>query len=252
VERWATPHFAAQAEYWRHLGTAADVLERDGVWAVRTGISSNTENGVVSTGAVAEAVAAEFLAWLSDVPASWLCAEGNDETPSVLVSAGCRPENDAWEMSADVDHIDVDAPDGITIVSVSSEAELDAWLDVAGPCGWLDTPGDRDARRQLHVGLGFATPLCLYVGLRDDVPVAMASAFYGQEIVYLTDLAVLGHERGRGIGRSLAATRLDEGRRRGCKTAVLAASPNGAKLYRALGFEAHRQPSDRWFYLPEG
>jgi len=240
----------AQAAYFRHLGTssAADVLERDGAYAVRTGVSSNTENGVVSAGPVAEAVASELIAWLRGVPASWLCAEGDDAR--VLVDAGCRPDNDAWEMHGAVGDVEPDPPAGITIVPVTSERELDAWLDVAGPCGWFDDAADRRARRELLVGLGLAAPLFLYVAFRGDRPVAMASAFYAGELAYLTDLAVLDDERRRGIGRALALTRLRQARELGCRTAVLGPSPDGAKLYGALGFETHRQPRDRWFYLP--
>ena len=32
--------------------------------------------------------------------------------------------------------------------------------------------------------------------------------------------------------------------------AVLDPSPDGAKLYESLGFDVHRQLTDRWFYLP--
>jgi hypothetical protein len=32
--------------------------------------------------------------------------------------------------------------------------------------------------------------------------------------------------------------------------AVLAASPDGAALYKTLGFVTHAQPVERWFYLP--
>ena len=243
---------AAQAAYFRHLGTsrAADVVEREGVYAVRTGIASNTENGVVSSIAVTEMLAAEVTAWLTGVPASWVCTAHDDETPRVLVAAGCQPENNAWEMHGRVGEVEVDVPEGIAIVPVTSERELDAWLDVAGPCGWLDTAADRRARRELHLGRAFGGPQCLYVAYRGERPVGMAAAFYTDELVYLTDLAVLDDEQRRGIGRALAMTRLREARERGCTTAVLGASPDGAMLYRTLGFEAHRQPSDRWFYLP--
>ena len=78
----------------------------------------------------------------------------------------------------------------------------------------------------------------------------MASAFYTRDVVLLEWLAVLDEEQRRGIGTALAATRLRDARERGCSTAVLAPTEDGAKLYGTLGFETHRQPSDRWFYLP--
>jgi GNAT superfamily N-acetyltransferase len=78
----------------------------------------------------------------------------------------------------------------------------------------------------------------------------MASAFFGEKLALLTAVAVLEPERRRGVGRSLALARLREARERGCTRAVLDPSPDGAKLYATLGFETHRQPPDRWFYLP--
>lgn len=66
----------------------------------------------------------------------------------------------------------------------------------------------------------------------------------------LSAVGVLDDEQRRGIGRALAATRLREARKRGCAIAVLAPSPDGAKLYTSIGFETHRQPHNRWFYLP--
>ena len=147
---------------------------------------------------------------------------------------------------------DWEKPDGIRVTAVTSERELDAWLDVADGCGWIETPAERTTWKKLHLGLGTApsAPNPLYVAFRSDNPVGMASAFLAGDIVQLTAVGVLDHERRRGIGRSLALTRLRAARDRGCKVAVLAASPDGASLYKTLGFETHAQPDDRWFYLP--
>jgi predicted acetyltransferase len=78
----------------------------------------------------------------------------------------------------------------------------------------------------------------------------MASAFYVGELALLTSVAVLPDVRRQGVARALALSRLRTACERGCKLAVLAPSPEGAALYRTLGFEMHRQPADRWFYLP--
>ena len=111
---------------------------------------------------------------------------------------------------------------------------------------------ERTAWRSLQVGLALdrSAPSRLYVAVRDGRPVGLASAFFGEEIALLTTVAVLERERRRGVGRSLALARLREARERGCTRAVLDPSPDGAKLYETLGFETHRQPPDRWFYLP--
>jgi GNAT superfamily N-acetyltransferase len=263
VDRWASPYLASQGAYLRHIGTApiAEVDERDGVYAVRTGIASNTENGVVSAGdvPVTEAVVRKTLAWMNErmLAASWLCAEGRgrEATARVLIAAGCEPERAAWETVGVIDRIDFDQcslPAGVRVMHVSSSRELDAWLDVAGGCGWFETEPERARWKELHLGLGSApsAPNLLYVAFRHDIPVGMASVFLAGETALLTAVGVLDHERRKGVGRALALTRLRSARERGCSMAVLAASPEGARLYKTLGFETHAQPEDRWFYLP--
>jgi GNAT superfamily N-acetyltransferase len=263
VDRWASPYLASQVGYLRYLGTVplAEVVERDGLYAVRTGIGSNTENGVVSggDGPVTEDVARETLAWMNErvLPASWLCAEGNGraETARVLEAVGCEPERAAWETVGVIDRLELDRypmPNGIRVTGVASERGLDAWLDVAGGCGWFETRAEREVWKKLHLGLGTgrSVPNLLYVAFRREIPVGMASAFLAGDVALLTAVGVLGHERRRGIGRLLALTRLRAARQRGCSIAVLAASPDGARLYESLGFETRAQPADRWFYLP--
>jgi GNAT superfamily N-acetyltransferase len=262
VERWASPYLAAQAAYLRHLATApvAEIVERGGVYAVRTGIASNAENGVLSGDVpVTDKLASETIGWLNErgLAASWLCAEGDarEKTAGVLADVGCRPDNESWEMRAVIPQLVLDgfAPSaGISIVAVSSGRELDAWLGVAGVCGWFETTAERRAWKELHLGLGHAASARsrLYVAFRGDRPVGMAAAFFADEIVLLSAVGVLDDEQRRGIGRALALIRLREARERGCAIAVLAPSRDGAKLYASLGFETHRQPSSRWFYLP--
>jgi GNAT superfamily N-acetyltransferase len=262
VDTWASPYLAAQAEYLRHLGTApaAESLERNGVYAVRTGIASNAENGVVSVGdvPVERELAADVIAWLSErnLPAAWVCAEGarRAETVHVLEALGCRPDRASCEMRGSLKRLFFDGemtPAGIHAGAVASERDLDAWLDVATACG-LHEHGERRTWRDLLLGLGFApaAPIRLYVAFRGDRAVGMASAFYAGALALLTAVAVITDERRRGIGRAFALMRLHEARERGCMMAVLAPTPDGTKLYNALGFETHPQPPDRWFFLP--
>ena len=225
METWASPYLAAQAAYLRYLATApaATVLEADGVYAVRTGVASNSENGAISPGdvAVEAEVARRVVGWFQE-PAAWLCAEGEarSATARLLEAFGCRPERTAWEMRARLDQLDLDdlcVPAGVRIEPVPAEHGRD---------------------------------IVRYAARHRDAAVGTASAFYGAPTVLLTGVSVVETARRRGIGRALALTRLREARERGCKLAVLAASPEGARLYEALGFETHRQPANRCFYLP--
>lgn len=262
MERWASPLLRAQAAYLRHLGTSpvAEVMERDGIFGVRTGIDSNAESGVISSGSVpvSAADAAAMLAWMGErrLPACWLCSEGHalSDTAHVLGNAGCRPENAAWSMQGAIEPVvsDVRAPTAVSVRAVASAKDLDAWIEVASACGWIESDDDRRARRDLVLSFGFAeaTPKRLYVASRGDRPVGMAAAFYTCETVMLTAVAVLEEERRRGVGRALAMMRLEEAQMRGCTSAVLGPSPDGVKLYQALGFTVRREPEGRCFYLP--
>ena len=218
---------------------------------MRTGVASNTENGAVSAGVVDGETVRDVIAWFDELrlPASWLVAEGDScaSTAATLEAAGCRPEQSGWAMRAALDTLDLEH-EGADVEPVDSDAQLEAWLDVAGACGWFESEDERLASRRLHRSL--AEPTRLYLALRAGRPVGMASAFFGEEIALLTAVAVLETERRRGVGRALAIARLREARARGCALAVLDPSPDGAKLYGSLGFDFQPQPPGRWFYLP--
>jgi len=261
VQEWGSPFLAAHSAYLRHLGTTprADVIETDAVYAVRTGVLSNSENAVLSGSErrISSAGVRRLIAWFHErkVPASWLCAEGTGraDDAALLAAEGCRPERSACEMHAQLRSLDLEpaaAPAGTRIEPVVSERRLDAWLDVAGASGWFDDRRERQALRDLNLGLSGSERWRMYVAFRDETAVGMASAFYSGATILLTALAVRPDSRRLGIGRALALTRLREARERGCELAVLGPSPDGEQLYKALGFETHPQPPDRWFYLP--
>lgn len=259
---WASPNLAAQVAWLEHLRTApgAEVVERDGVCAVRTRVRSNSENGVVSgpRSKVTRALAEDLAGWFGEwgVPASWLCAEGDSlaEAGAVLASAGYRPERSGWEMRARIADLDLAAPgdERIDIVRVASEAELEPWLDVAAACGWCETEEARAALKQLYTGLGLApaAPLRHYVAACGGTVAGMASAFYTGDAVVLAAVAVLPAARRRGVGRALALARLREAREQGCALALLSPSPDGAELYETLAFDSLPVQPDRWFYAP--
>jgi hypothetical protein len=143
---------AAHAAYLRHLGTATDaeVIEADGLYGVRSGLISNTENGVVSgagTG-VGSAAAQELIGWFHEwkVPAWWLCAEGDSraDTAAWLQTAGWEPERLAWEMRVPLRALDLDA------AAVPANARIALWHpSAASICGstWrARTAGSRRRR----------------------------------------------------------------------------------------------------------
>jgi len=233
----------AQAEYLAYLRRAADVRDVDGAFAVRTGASSNTENGVVAHGTVDDV--AGLVAWFADAPASWLDVGGANH--DALVAAGARPENDGHEMLARIAGLRLAPPAEVGV----EDAGVDDWFDFAGAHGWFDDPSERGPFERLYrelVGDRFR----LTVARVGGAVAGFASAFYGTTFVLLTQVVVEEAFRRRGVATALAAERIERARGLGCEHAVLGPSPDGAKLYAALGFELRRTPSNRWYYLPCG
>jgi GNAT superfamily N-acetyltransferase len=219
-----------QAEYLAYLRRAGDVREAEGAFAVKTGADSNTENGVVAHGPVADVEA--LVAWFAETPAAWLDLAGANH--DALVAAGAEPDTDAWEMSAPVADLLIAAPRGIDVCEVR---ELDRWFELAGD----DYATLRHAYEQL-----LGPQLRFYVA--DDV--GFAAAFYGETSALLTHVGVAEHARRRGVATALTAARLRDARDRGCERVVLAPSPDGAKLYESFGLTVQRTPPNRWYYLP--
>lgn len=231
----------AQAEYLTYLRRAGTVREAGATFAVKTGAASNTENGVVARGAVADL--SELVGWLTDVPASWLDLDGaNHES---LAAAGARPETNGREMVGRVGEVKIVPPSDVVV----ELACAGVWLDFAGERDWYRDPTERVAFERLYGELAGDRFRLTVARIEGDV-VGFASAFYGSSFVLLTQLVVDEPFRRRGVATALVAERLERARELGCEHAVLGPSPDGAKLYSALGFELRPTPPNRWYYLP--
>jgi hypothetical protein len=186
MTEWASPYLAAQAEYLRYLATApaSEVFDQRGVWAVRTGVASNAENGVLSDNdvRVTADVVRTLTEWFqeSQLPASWICSEGSERlrTAAVLEAAGWKPERTAWEMRAAVLEPTACPPPDVRVERVASRSHLDEWLDVASACGWFEAAAEREALRALLLGAGLAVtgPLRLYLARREGTAVGWLAA----------------------------------------------------------------------------
>jgi hypothetical protein len=144
---------------------------------VRTGIASNAENGVVGGAASASADAVrDVIAWFDErrLPASWLVPEGDGRaaTAETLEAAGCKSERSGWEMRAALEELTLEPAGGADIRTVRGERDLEAWLDVAGACGWFESDDERGAWKEVQLGLavGGSAPTRLYVAFRADQP----------------------------------------------------------------------------------
>jgi len=197
---------------------------------VKTGADSNTENGIVAHGPVADVEA--LVAWFADTPAAWLDLAGANH--DALVAAGARPDTDGWEMAAPVADLAIAAPPGIEVREVH---ELGRWFELAGE----DYATLRPAYERL-----LGPQLRFYVA--DDA--GFAAAFYGTTFALFTHVGVAEHARRRAVATALTAARVRDAREHGCERVVLAPSPDGAKLHESFGMTVQRTPPNRWYYLP--
>jgi GNAT superfamily N-acetyltransferase len=236
-----TAGLEAEAEYLAYLRRAGETHEVDGAFAVKTGAGSNTENGVVAHGDVAEV--AELVAWFADAPASWLDLGGANH--EALVAAGAKPDQDGREMWARIADLSLTPPADVVVET----ADVAEWFDFASAHDWFGEPAERGAFERLYRAL-VGERFRLTVALVDGEVRGFASAFYGTTCVLLMQVIVDERFRRRGVATALAAERIERARALGCDVATLGPSPEGAKLYAALGFELQRTPPKRWYYLP--
>jgi GNAT superfamily N-acetyltransferase len=253
ASRWSALYADAHAARLLQLAPQAETRRVDGALAVVTGAASNVDNGVVcERSAVSPAAVAELVGWVAQqgAPASWICAgvEASDELRSALADAGCREETTGVTTGAELAATNLPAvvpPDGVVVEQVRDGTGLDAWIEVAAACGLFDEPGHLERQRRLLPLAGRH-----WLARRDGRAVAMATAFFADDVALLEHVAVVPDERRRGVGSTLALLRLREARRLGCTTAVFGTTPESAALYAPLGFTTEPDAPGRWFYLP--
>ena len=218
-----------------------EVRGDDGWVAVRSGALANDLNGVVSQGAegIDAALVDDLAAWFGGVPASWLSSHPDPRLTALLTAAGARPERTGRWVGRDLPEA-LELPDGVLAMGDPVDH-----LDVIEACG-LAEPADRVARReqlQPH-------PLFVHVVVRrDGVPVGVATGFAGPSLE-VVQVGVLEEHRRRGHGRALVEALMVVGRARGLETVVAAPTPEGGRLFAALGFAPAPVTPDVCFYLP--
>ena len=222
----ASPDFAelehaAHAAYLASL-PGAEYLElgEDG-FAVRTGVDSNSENGVVCN--TLDGDPAEVIAWLRGAPAQWLISAESD-LGERLVAAGCRPERTAVIMGARLGALELGAPEGEPV----------------------SMPEYRAVSEAVGFGEGSVGAQARYVVRRDGRAVGVVGTFPFGDTAVVLDLAVLPEYRRQGIGRALLARALEHAP----EYVVLGPTPESIPFYRRLGFELRPALKDRCFYLP--
>jgi GNAT superfamily N-acetyltransferase len=188
-------------------------------FAIRTGADDNGENGVVCS--ALDGDPAELGAWLRGVPAQWLISADSD-LHDRLVAAGWRPERTAVVMGAELNDLDLGAPEG-------EPAADDEYRAVA---------------EAVDFGAGSIGAHQRFVARRDGRAVGIVSTFLHADTAVVLDVAVLPEHRRQGIGRALLARALQDAP----SHVVLGPTPDSIPFYRRLGFALRPALRDRCFY----
>jgi ankyrin repeat protein/GNAT superfamily N-acetyltransferase len=215
IPNYAELEHAAHAAYLAAL--PGQRLELGDGFAVRTGLDSNSENGVVADDADVAAV----TVWLGDAPAQWLISAGSG-LGERLVAAGWRPERTAVVMGARLADLRLGAPEG-------EPAGAEEHAEVLRAAGWDVAAAGAQAR---------------VVAGRGGRAVGGVSVFTHADTTVVLELVVLPEHRRQGIGRALMARALQGA----AEYVVLGPTPESIAFYRALGFELVPALRDRCYY----
>ncbi len=224
--------------------------------AVRSGAGSNDLNAVVSTpGFVPDIAMLEKLrGWWNGVPASWLVEEPDEALTQVLLNAGWLPDRTGrWcaRPLGQSSHLpNASVSEGVALEPVTADDDLELWLDVASGCGWIEDPVDRGVRGDLLRPAATDPRQGMWVARLDDRPAGMVRGWCSERepVVEVVDVAVRASVRRRGVGRALVSRVMAWGTTRGASEVVAAPSPDGWRLFDALGFENVPAIPDTSFY----
>jgi len=124
------------------------------------------------------------------------------------------------------------APSGLELREVDDHAGLASWVRV-----WSGTEPDPAIVTALATaGLGTGRSVHHLIATLDGAPVGCSAAVAAGGAVAVEHVVTDARHRGRGIGTALTSAALRTGLAAGARHAVLSASPDGAGLYRRLGF----------------
>lgn len=134
------------------------------------------------------------------------------------------------------DPLDLD----LTFERISNELDLQQFCDIILPLYEYDEPASK-AWYELLLEMGFRTqdPLHHYLAILEGKPVATTSVFEHRRFANLSYVGTRPEFQRRGIASRLVTHVLQDSIARGCHTSVLYASPEGAQMYRRLGFQDH-------------
>lgn len=155
-----------------------------------------------------------------------------------LEKKGFRPNIPVALMKADLPHMERSSPPltDITIKHAETPVEKDLCIGIISHCFGVSKADKQEWIDYLESNLD--NKHCfLYLAYWQGNPAAVSLALHQGNQLILDEVCVLPHFRKKGLGFAISHHALDEGSKRGMKTALLGATDAGGSIYQKLGFK---------------
>lgn len=131
-------------------------------------------------------------------------------------------------------------PAGLTVERVVIPGDLATWIHTLG-LGFGAGPHEAEWTGEMYAKLGYQPGGAWhhYLARLDGDPVATTTLYLGAGVAGIYFVFTREDRRRLGIGAAITWKALDDARTLGYRIGVLGASPMGAPVYRALGFEEY-------------
>lgn len=222
-----------------------------GLVIIDSGLPCDTFNFVLRarlSESTASARIASAIRYFEDVnrPFSWWVGPG--DAPSnigdLLTEAGLEKAETELAMCADLSNLPALelAPGGLRIERVRDERQLHEFAAI-NAANW--TPPDVYVIKFYKITSQFllaeGSPMWLYIGYLDGMPVATSELTIGGGVAGLYNICTLVKFRQKGIGTAMTLKPLLDVRAIGIQSAVLQAAPDGINVYKQVGFREFGQ-----------
>ncbi len=181
------------------------------------------------------------------VPFTWMVGPSStpQRLPQILEDEGLRREEDDLPgMVLDLAEVDGEAltqavdRSGVLPRRVQTDQDARDWMKAFSDVFPLPEPVIHAMGEMVNRAkdMGNAARLVNYVGTLDGEPVGLASVFVSGNVAGVYNVGTVEEQRGKGIGTAMTLASVLDGRRRGCRVAVLQSSKVGFPVYARMGF----------------